>query len=48
MRVGAAAVVPLAAEQAAPGTPAVPVLAVGAGTWLVLTAHFDLAPRSRR
>jgi hypothetical protein len=48
VRVIAVVVVPLAAEQAAPGSPAVPALAVGAGTWLVLTARFDLAPRARR
>ncbi len=29
-------------------TPAVPALAVGAGTWLVLTVRFDLVPRIRR
>ena len=43
-----AAVVPLVAQLAAPGDPAVPALAVGALTWLVLTARFDLAPRAHR
>jgi curved DNA-binding protein CbpA len=33
---------------AAPGDPAVPGLAVGAATWLVLTGRLDLAPRIRR
>jgi curved DNA-binding protein CbpA len=48
VRVLLAAAVPLAAELAAPGDPAVPALAAGALTWLVLTARFDLAPRARR
>ncbi len=48
VRIIAAAAVPLTAELAAPGNPAVPALAVGAGTWLVLTARFDLAPHGYR
>jgi curved DNA-binding protein CbpA len=35
------------AQLAAPGNPAVPALAVGGVTWLVLTGRLDLAPRSR-
>jgi hypothetical protein len=45
-RVILAAVVPLVAQLTAPGDPAVPALAVGALTWLVLTARFDLARRA--
>ena len=48
VRVVLAAVVPLVAQFAAPGDPAVPALAVGSLTWLVLTARFDLGPRARR
>jgi hypothetical protein len=47
-RVVLAAVVPLVAQVPAPDDPAVPALAVGAFTWLVLTARLDLAPRVRR
>jgi hypothetical protein len=47
-RVVVAAGVPLVAQAAAPGEPAVPALAVGAATWLAVTARLDLAPRARR
>jgi curved DNA-binding protein CbpA len=47
-RVALAVLVPLVAQWAAPGDPAVPALVVGALTWLVLTVRFDLAPRARR
>jgi hypothetical protein len=46
LRVGVAAVVPLVAQAAAPGDPAVLALTVGAVTWLVLTARLDLASRA--
>jgi hypothetical protein len=47
-RVALAVLVPLVAQLAAPGDPAVPALVAGSFTWLVLTARFDLAPRARR
>jgi curved DNA-binding protein CbpA len=47
-RVAVAAGVPLIAEAAVPGDPAIPALAVGAFTWLVLTGRLDLAPRQPR
>lgn len=47
-RVTVAAMVPLVAQVAAPGNPAVPALAVGALTWLLLTAQLDLGPRAPR
>ncbi|HEV2370832.1 MAG TPA: hypothetical protein VGS19_01570 [Streptosporangiaceae bacterium] len=43
-RVVVVAGVPLVAQVSAPGDPAVPALAVGAFTWLVLTGRLDLAP----
>lgn len=48
VRVMLAAVVPLVAQLAAAGDPAVPPLAVGAATRLMLTARFDLGSRTRR
>jgi hypothetical protein len=47
-RVALAVAVPLVGQFTAPGDPAVPALAVGALTWLALTARLDLAPRVRR
>lgn len=47
-RVVLAVVVALVARGAAPGSPAVPALAVGALTWAVLTARFDLMPLPHR
>ncbi len=47
-RAGVAALVPVVGWAAAPGYPVWPGLAVGAATWLVLTAQWDLAPRGRR
>jgi hypothetical protein len=47
-RIVVAAAVVAGAQLAAPGDPAVPALAVGAATWLVLTGRLDLAPRTRR
>jgi curved DNA-binding protein CbpA len=48
LRVVLAVLVPLVASWAAPGDPAVAALGVGSFTWLVLTARFDLASRTRR
>jgi hypothetical protein len=47
-RVAVAVLVVLIAQAAAPGDPAVWALGVGAVTWLVRTARYDLAPRARR
>jgi hypothetical protein len=47
-RIVLAAVLPFVAQWVAPGDPAVPALAVGSFTWLVLTTRMDLAPRVRR
>jgi hypothetical protein len=47
VRVVVAVAVPLVAQVVARGDPAVPALAVGAFTWLVVTARFDLAPRPK-
>ena len=44
----AAVTAPLIAQFTVPGDPAVSAVAIGAFTWLVLTARYDLAPRSRR
>jgi hypothetical protein len=44
-RVLTAALVPLVAQLAVLGDPAVPALTVGAFTWLAVTARLDLAPR---
>jgi curved DNA-binding protein CbpA len=38
----------MGAQLATAGDPAIPALAVGAVTWLVLTGRLDLAPRSHR
>jgi hypothetical protein len=46
-RITVAVAAPLVAQVVAPGDPAVPALAVGAFTWLVVTGRFDLAPRPR-
>jgi hypothetical protein len=46
-RVLVAAAVPLVAQFTVPSDPAVPALAVGAATWLVVTARLDLAPRAQ-
>jgi hypothetical protein len=43
-RVVVVVAVPLAAQFTVPGDPAVPALAVGACTWLVVTVRLDLAP----
>ena len=47
-RITMAAAVPLVAQLTSPADSAVPALAVGAFTWLLLTGRFDLAPRARR
>jgi hypothetical protein len=47
-RVLLAALAVVIAQVAAPGDPAVWALGVGAVTWLVRTARWDLAPRARR
>jgi hypothetical protein len=47
-RIGLAAALVTGAQLVAPGDPAVPAMAVGAFTWLVLTGRLDLAPKIRR
>jgi hypothetical protein len=47
-RIMLAAAAVMGAQFVAPGDPAVPALAVGAATWLVLTGRLDLAPRVRK